>query len=156
MLLNVEDGNCGSAGALSLDAATSKILIEFDLGSIEFTNSTYNVASVSLRLFVNIVDDTRSIAIYKLPHSVEWDEEQVDWDNFGIISMAEAGPVVFLVNSFDEGGWVDIDIKDLIDGSQGTLVLVMILSASVDTGTCEFASSETCHSPKLVVVTESI
>jgi len=154
------DENYGSADVLVLDSTTSKALIEFDLGLIGLTSSFYNIASLSLRLFVNSVGDTSSppqLDIYKLPNSFEWDEGQVTLDNFGIPPMAEAGPVTFQITSSDEGSWVDIDVKDFIGGGQANMIfLSMTLSPSGEAGKIVFASRETCHSPKLVVVTESI
>mmetsp|Transcript_22205 Transcript_22205/g.34927 ORF Transcript_22205/g.34927 Transcript_22205/m.34927 type:complete len:416 (+) Transcript_22205:394-1641(+) len=154
------DENYGSADVLVLDSTTSKALIEFDLGLIGLTSSFYNIASLSLRLFVNSVGDTSpppQLDIYKLPNSFEWDEGQVTLDNFGIPPMAEAGPVTFQITSSDGGSWVDIDVKDLIVGGQANMLfLSMTISPSGEAGKFICSSRETCHSPKLVVVTESI
>jgi len=153
------DENYGSAGTLVLDSSTSKVLIEFDLGLIALTNSIYNVVSVSLRLFVNSVgDSTRSISISRLPHSIGWDEQQVTWENFGAPPLPNDGPTTFQVTSSDGDMWIDVDITDIIDGSQANKFVLSMkdISASGEAGKCVFASRETCHSSKLVVVTESI
>merc|ERR1712087_110622 len=144
------DENYGSAGDLVLDSPTSKVLIEFELGFIAPTKS---VVSASLRMFVNSVGDTMQLSIYRLQNSFDWDEKEVTMDNFGIPPMAEAGSVTFQVSSSDKGRWADIDINDFIDGSRA---LKFVLSASDGDGKCAFASRETCHSSKLLVVTEPI
>lgn len=149
------DENYGSSGALILEHYTSRVLVDFDIGSVAFTRSAYNFVSVSLRLFVDSVGGTRSISIYKLPQSSEWAEDQVTLNNFGTPPIEKAGPT-FQTSSSNVGKWIDVDITDLIDGSQANIKLILVMkdfSESDDTGKCVFASRETCHSPKLVVVT---
>lgn len=154
------DENHGSADALILDSPTSKALIQFDIGLIASTNRIHNVVSASLRLFVNEVGGTGSLSqldIYRLPNSFEWDEGQITLNNFEIPPVAESGPVTFQAKSSDLGRWIDIDIKDFIEGAQADdFLLSMIISASGENGKYTFASRETCYSSKLVVVTESI
>lgn len=144
------DKNYGSVGDLVLDSPTSKVLIEFELGLIAPTKS---VVSASLRMFVNSVGHPKQLSIYRLPNSFDWDEKQVTMDNFRIPPLAEAGSTTFLVSSSDQGRWINININNFIDGSQA---LKFVLSASNGDGKCAFASRETCHSSKLLVVTESI
>lgn len=151
------DENYGSSGTLILDF-TSKALIEFDIGLIAVTSIIYNVLSVTLRLFVDsVVDsagDTTSLSIFT--HSVEWDEDQVTWNNFGSPLMSEVGSV-FQVEPSNEGNWIDLDITDFIGlGSQVKKFVLGISASSSEGSRFVFASRKTCHSSKLVVVTEPI
>mmetsp|Transcript_21101 Transcript_21101/g.33848 ORF Transcript_21101/g.33848 Transcript_21101/m.33848 type:complete len:81 (-) Transcript_21101:391-633(-) len=66
--------------------------------------------------------------------------------------------ITFHVTPSDEGGWMTIDITDLIETdiqADNKIALVMKdISEGGNAGNFEFASRETCHSSKLVMVTE--
>ena len=119
--------------------------------AVSTTNSAENVSSVSLRLFVESVADARSISVFKLPPDfMGWDEDQVV--TLGGV-MVKAGHV-FQVTSSDRSKWIDVDVTDLIShGSfQATRNIALVM---MDTGESVFARKVTCHSPKLVVITEA-
>jgi len=70
--------------------------------------------------------------------------------------MERAGPI-FEVESSDGGKWIDVDITDLSEGGSVNKFLFAVknTSASSEAKECVFASRETCHSSKLVIITES-
>lgn len=154
------DDNHGSYDALTLDSSTGKVLIEFDLDLLAVTSSAVPILSATLRLFVVRVEGTISLSIFK--QSGEWEESQVTWENFATppspLFAADATGVgnTFTVTSSDGGQWLDVDVKDFID--DGIQINNFVLSIENDSasGKCVFASRETCHSSKLVVITESI
>ena len=142
--------NSDSADVLVLESSTDKARIEFDLGSIASSTSIFKVVRSSLRLFVTSVTGTGSISIHSLPRSLDWDKLQVTSDH-----LAEHSDwIAFWVSPAEAGRWIEIDVTEITDRSQ---VNTFVLSTTdVAAGHCEFASRDTCHSSKLVVVTESI
>lgn len=128
--------------------------------AVSTTNSAENVSSVSLRLFVESVADTRSISVFKLPPDfLGWDEDKITLDNHTPPTMVKAGHI-FEVTSSDRSKWIDVDVTDLIShgsfqATRNIALAMMDISASDDAGESVFASQETCHSPKLVVITEA-
>ncbi len=117
------------------------------------TSSVVPILSATLRLFVVSVEGTISLSIFT--QSVEWEEDQVTWNNIIKPDMAEGVGNTFTVTSSDIGQWLDVDVKDFIDGFQVKKFVLSIKNDSAS-GKCVFASRETCHSSKLVVITGSI
>lgn len=117
------------------------------------TSSAVPILSATLRLFVVRVEGTISLSIFK--QSGEWEEGQVTWENFAFAADATGVGDTFTVTSSDGGQWLDVDVKDFIDGIQINNFVLSIENDSAS-GKCVFASRETCHSSKLVVITESI
>eukprot|EP01083_Nonionella_stella_P013482 37941_1 len=150
------DENYGSSDDLVLRSSTTRILFEFDLDLDALSSSMHDVVSITLRLFVDSVGDDKSISIYKLPTYVQLEEDQVTWNNFGTPAMEKAGPT-FQVASSDGGKWIDVDITDLFDGGSVNKFLLAVKDASAysEARQCVIASRETCHSSKLVIITES-
>lgn len=124
-----------SSVALVLDSSTRKVQLQFDLGLIAITSSIYNVLSVTLRLHVDSVDNDVSLSVLK-----DRDDEEVGH--------------AFMVTSSDEGHWIDVDVTDMLDGSQVSKFL-LAFENDEPSGRCVFASRNTCRSAKLVIVTES-
>eukprot|EP00581_Thalassiosira_minuscula_P012178 CAMPEP_0183715350 /NCGR_PEP_ID=MMETSP0737-20130205/9608_1 /TAXON_ID=385413 /ORGANISM="Thalassiosira miniscula, Strain CCMP1093" /LENGTH=1182 /DNA_ID=CAMNT_0025944441 /DNA_START=211 /DNA_END=3759 /DNA_ORIENTATION=+ len=123
------------------DTPSSTSTLEFDLGFIASTNSIHKIVSVSLRLFINSVGDSNASM------SIHRDVQPFNGDL-----------ITFHVTPSDEGGWMTIDITDLIETdiqADNKIALVMKdISEGGNAGNFEFASRETCHSSKLVMVTE--
>lgn len=133
-----------------------KIVIGFDSGLLSF-NSGVQINYASIRVFVNSIDldFDRNVSLFKLPSSITWDEGSVTWENFGTPPVEKEGQP-FLVTWEDKQTWIDIDITDFIDRTETPSNLTLVLQdVSSGVGNCRirFASKETCHSPKLVVVT---
>jgi len=159
-----EDENYGTEDIMELkgvedESYIRKLLIEFDLSSLSSIVETDGIFSASLRLYVDSVDKdfTRTVSVYKLSSSIDWNEEEVTWNNFGTPPVEMIGPS-FRVTWFDENEWIDVDITDLIEAG-GMSNLVLVLRNTSNTGVdskCAFASRETCYSPKLVLVNEPI
>ena len=95
--------------------------------------------------------------IFKLPSSIQWDEDSITWESFGTPPIEKEGQP-FQITQDDSQQWIDIDISEFIDWTVplGQLSLVMQnISKGVGNSCVSFASRETCHSPKLVVTTTS-
>ena len=153
LLSPLTDENHGSLDSLTLDSTTDKVLIEFDLGLLAVTSSVVPILSATLRLFVVSVEGTISLSIFN--QSVEWEEDQVTWNNIVTPDMAQGVGNTFTVASSDGGQWLDVDVQDFIDGFHVKNFVVSIENDSAS-GKCVFASRETCHSSKLAVITGSI
>lgn len=159
-----EDENYGSENVLELNGKDEesnirKVLLEFDLASLSKVLKKQDVVRASIRLFVESVgkDYTRSVSIYKLSNNAEWYEDQVTWSNFGTPPLSMTGPT-FQVTWSDENEWIDVDITNLIGRSEETNLVLGLRNTSTKgkNSNCSFGSRETCHSPKLVLVTEPI
>jgi len=113
---------------LTLNTAETSVLLEFDLGLIAVMSSISHVISAKLRVFVVTALDGMSISVSKMEGDLISDGE------------------VLQVTS--EGQWIDVDVLDAFDGSSH-IHLVLTHTNGV------IARPETCHSPKLIVVTSS-
>jgi hypothetical protein len=139
----------------SEESNARKIVIGFDAGLLSF-NSSVQINYAALRVFVNSIDldFDRNVSLFKLPSAIRWDEGNVTWENFGTPPVEKEGQP-FLVTWEDKQTWIDIDITDFIDRTETPSNLTLVLqNLSSGVGNCRimFASKETCHSPKLVVV----
>jgi hypothetical protein len=157
------DHNFGSSDVLELAGSSNvsharKIVIEFDLTSL--SNSSSQINALTLRVFVESVDldFPRSVSVFKLPSSIGWDEYSLTWASFGTPAVEQEGHHPYQVTIEDSKQWVDIDITGFVDDRPlGNLSLVLQnISNGAGDSRIQFASRETCYSPKLVAVTEPV
>lgn len=157
------DHNFGSSDVLELAGSSNvsrarKIVIEFDLTSL--SNSSSQINALTLRVFVESVDldFPRSVSVFKLPSSIGWDEYSLTWASFGTPAVEQEGHHPYQVTTEDSKQWVDIDITGFVDDRPlGNLSLVLQnISNGAGDSRIQFASRETCYSPKLVAVTEPV
>ena len=159
----LEDISYGSSDVLELAGSSDltnarKIIMGFDLASLSM-RSNLQINSLTLRIFVDSLDlsFSRTVSIFKLPSSIQWDEDSITWESFGTPPIEKEGQP-FQITQDDSQQWIDIDISEFIDWTVplGQISLVMQnISKGVGNSRVSFASRETCHSPKLVVTTTS-
>lgn len=158
------DHNFGSSDVLELAGSSNlsharKIVIEFDLTSL--SNSSSQINALTLRVFVESVglDYLRSVSVFKLPRTIDWDEYSLTWASFGTPAVEQEGHHPHQVTLEDRKQWIDIDITGFVDRDEPLSNLSLVLqnlSSGVGNSRIQFASRETCYSPKLVAVTEPI
>lgn len=156
-----EDVTYGSSDVLELAGSSDlsnarKIIIGFDLASL-LLSSTSQVYSMTLRIFIDSIDldFSRTVSIFKLPSSIDWDEDSMTWESFGTPAIEKEGKS-FQISLDDRQKWVDIDITEFIDSAVplGSLSLVLQnISKGAGNSRITMASRETCHSSKLVIAT---
>ena len=112
---------------------------------------------MTLRIFIDSIDLdlSRTVSIFKLPPSIDWDEDSMTWESFGTPAIEKEGKS-FQISWDDRQKWVDIDIIEFIDSAVplGSLSLVLQnISKGSGNSRITMASRETCHSSKLVIAT---